>query len=350
MKERAFQRILFVIPVCFLILSRPYGFDKNAFDIVTLKKIRQIEHITAKPDQEDFWFITSYCFDKEGNLLVADSGLNKIIVFDRDGNPIGSFGRQGQGPGEFMGRPRGARLEITYGNDERIYVTDLQSRRISIFNNKYDFQNSFAIPQGTNDAAIANRAGDIFILSSKNEGKLICRYDHDLLFKEAFLDASDHVKSKYFKNIDWGKKSADESQLRKVLATDDFLVVCSNVALKIFVFNNTNKLVKSFGIDNEVFLHDFKERVKKTRSEKLPPGAVASILPFDLHLDTSGNIYLGYWNTSIGANFELYRYSRAGELQKIYRFPEKTLGPFATDKLNRFYGVSRDRTAVLVFE
>ena len=187
------------------------------------------------------------------------------------------------------------------------------------------------------------------LFSKKTDGKLIARYDRNMALKDTFFDAAKHAESRYFPYLNSGK-GLSRYELEKALSADDSLIVCSNVALKIFVFDNMNQSIQSFDIDNEVFTKDFNERVKKLRAEKLPRGTTSSsILPFYLHLDQEGNIYLGYFNTSAGG-FELYRYSQMGEFQTIYRFREKVIGPFGTDRWGRFYGVSLDRTSVCIFE
>lgn len=40
--------------------------------------------------------------DAGGNVYVLDSGNGRVVVFDPEGQPLRSFGRQGQGPGEFQ--------------------------------------------------------------------------------------------------------------------------------------------------------------------------------------------------------------------------------------------------------
>jgi len=333
---------------CIFVICALGALNGFSYEIKQLRKIRQIECATIHQVEECFYSLDSFCFDRNGRLYVVDSGLNAVVVFDKDGKQVGAFGRKGQGPGEFMGQPRGAKLDITCGNDHLLYITDHGQQRISVFKEDFSFIKNHPVPALRDNAAV-NRAGDIFLLSQKEDGKVLCRYDPNLVLKNTFLDGSDHATSRYFPNLASGGRFSQYA-LRKALAADDSLIVCSNISLKIFVFEDRDRLARSFDIDNEVFVKDFAERVKKLRSAKLPPGGTsAGILPFYLHLDQEGNIYLGYFNSSIGG-FELYRYSQKGEFQTLYRFPEKVLGPFGTDPWGRFYGVSPERTSVCVFE
>ena len=61
-------------------------------------------------------------------IYVADSGNNRIAVFDFDGRFVRSIGREGQGPGEFS-RPTG----ICILDDSRLAVADFGNNRIQIF-------------------------------------------------------------------------------------------------------------------------------------------------------------------------------------------------------------------------
>ena len=109
-------------------------------DIPQLKKIGEINE--TFPDTEDnyFWCICDLCCDKKGNLYVADSGWNKIFKFDSDYKFVISIGNEGQGPGEFSARTRGAPLKIHFGNDGKIYVLDPSLRRLSQFEKNWEFQ------------------------------------------------------------------------------------------------------------------------------------------------------------------------------------------------------------------
>jgi uncharacterized protein (TIGR03663 family) len=66
-------------------------------------------------------------FDRDGNLLVADSGNNRIQKLSRDGQPIAVWGGPdaGDGPGQFR-QPCG----VAEGPDGSVYVADTWNHRI----------------------------------------------------------------------------------------------------------------------------------------------------------------------------------------------------------------------------
>ncbi|MCW5853435.1 MAG: hypothetical protein KIT87_25435, partial [Anaerolineae bacterium] len=42
-------------------------------------------------------------FDRQGYLYVVDQDNHRVVVYDRDGHPVRSMGRLGNGPGELYG-------------------------------------------------------------------------------------------------------------------------------------------------------------------------------------------------------------------------------------------------------
>jgi DNA-binding beta-propeller fold protein YncE len=63
--------------------------------------------------------------EKNGNLIVVDSGNNRLQVFTPDGKFVGKCGSAGNGPGEFN-QPWG----ITLDKDGNIYVADWKNHRV----------------------------------------------------------------------------------------------------------------------------------------------------------------------------------------------------------------------------
>jgi len=84
----------------------------------------------GNPNDENYLFyrVRGFDVDKEGNMYVADMSNFRIQKFDKDGKYLLTFGRQGQGPGEFD-LPTAVHIEEKTGN---ILVQD-QAYTIEIF-------------------------------------------------------------------------------------------------------------------------------------------------------------------------------------------------------------------------
>ena len=70
-----------------------------------------------------FMWPTSLTVDSKGNTYVADEWLQRITVFDKDGECTGTWGKQGSGEGEFN-KPSGLACDA---NDRRLPGGQLQS-------------------------------------------------------------------------------------------------------------------------------------------------------------------------------------------------------------------------------
>jgi predicted membrane-bound mannosyltransferase/DNA-binding beta-propeller fold protein YncE len=75
-----------------------------------------------------FWGPRGIAVDGNGNVLVADTGNKRIVVFDKDGNYITEFGTAGFDPGQFD-EPVG----VAVAPNGTVYVTDTWNQRIQAF-------------------------------------------------------------------------------------------------------------------------------------------------------------------------------------------------------------------------
>ena len=95
--------------------------------------------ISDKDLKSDFTFqnINRVIADKQGNIYVLDTGQFCIHVFDDFGKYLHSFGRKGQGPGEFN------EMGIFFINSQGlITIYDALNSRISFFTKQGDFVSS----------------------------------------------------------------------------------------------------------------------------------------------------------------------------------------------------------------
>jgi len=80
--------------------------------------------------------------DSQGHIFVTDSGNHRIRKFSPDGEPLASFGRQGQGPGEFqiMGG-------VAVDPEGRMYVTDRSTNRLKVLSPQGDELRNLSTPK-----------------------------------------------------------------------------------------------------------------------------------------------------------------------------------------------------------
>jgi sugar lactone lactonase YvrE len=94
---------------------------------VSLEYVKNIGDLESDDEKVLFYMPSGIAADKEGNIYVLDSGNHRIQKFDSEGQFLASFGRHGQGPGEFQ-YPQSIDIDAQ-GN---IYVSDSGNQKIHI--------------------------------------------------------------------------------------------------------------------------------------------------------------------------------------------------------------------------
>jgi hypothetical protein len=169
----------------FILAQKRYQTDTDIKRVVlkghpVLPNWRKMEVIRIFPDQEDIkasrYFSNPADACRSGDFLyVVEYGLGRVFRFDKSGSFCGSFGRRGQGPGEFS---RAGQIASSGSGD--IFVTD--SGRIQCFSDDGKFRGTFKVFSLVNDM-IAGKS-ELFINPIYGPGggeaePLIIRYDHE---------------------------------------------------------------------------------------------------------------------------------------------------------------------------
>lgn len=111
---------------------------------VELKLLRKIGDVDTADDNFAFANPGDIVEDKAGNIYIADAGQYRIQKFDRDGKFLASYGRKGQGPGEFS-----SIRSLSIDSDDRLHALDDSQRRIQVFRTDGTLEETNRLLRGT---------------------------------------------------------------------------------------------------------------------------------------------------------------------------------------------------------
>ncbi|MFC2161796.1 6-bladed beta-propeller [Acidobacteriota bacterium] len=99
------------------------------------------KELSIGKDDENFYFFryVDVKIDSDGNILILDTGNDRIQKFDENGAYLQTIGRPGQGPGEFFD-PSWMYLDST----DNIYVKD--KMQVDIFGKNGKFRTTYTLP------------------------------------------------------------------------------------------------------------------------------------------------------------------------------------------------------------
>jgi len=218
---------------------------------------------TREGEEPVFIGITGIKVDSEGNIYVLDGRARKVLVFDKDGKHIRSFGRKGQGPGEFQ-----IANDIVLTPDETIMILDRGNLRLSFFSQEGELLNEIStskIPRlfriypdtDGNYTARINLLGQKYIYQIK---KLDENLEELSLIAELEHPRRTDVLEMYFPN------------LIAVVMKDDKIVLGNWQHYKLTVTDRTGRTIREINKDyNPVKItYEDKERVIKELSAGIP--------------------------------------------------------------------------------
>lgn len=323
--------------------------DQSHIDLEKITYLQRTGEISEGFSNEEYNFfakITDLCIDKENNLYVADSKLHKIFKFNKNQEFLISFGREGQGPGEFTGR-----LRISAGNDGNIYITDDRNFRLLIFSPWGRLIRQYRLPRNLYDIALANSRGEIFLLS-KSGLKIIDCFDSSFKYIRSFLGIDYYLYFPYERPNKktfqlFVKKLPNMMEVLKLISRDDHFFVIFNNSQTVVQFDPKYQIVKQFRINHPRFIKDYIERLGNAKKEGAWINCFGSVF-----LDIQGNICFCYYNGDLAIP-EIYRYRDDGKFIDTIRIKHSKARSNrivrACDSIGNFYGLEHEASRIVIY-
>jgi len=94
---------------------------------LSIEYVKNIGNIESLDENVLFYMPADIAFDSKDNIYILDSGNHRIQKFDANGKYLATFGRQGEGPGEFQ-----YPMSLDIDTEGYLYISDPQNQRIQI--------------------------------------------------------------------------------------------------------------------------------------------------------------------------------------------------------------------------
>ncbi len=110
---------------------------------VGLELVRQIGGLGETDERYLFYSPSDVAVDDEGNIYVLDAGTKEVKIYDSDGEYVATFGRVGQGPGEFNSLP----AAMNIGADGEVFIHEDPPSRMHTFAQDRTFLDRILFPR-----------------------------------------------------------------------------------------------------------------------------------------------------------------------------------------------------------
>ncbi len=158
---------------------RAMAVDQRSGDIYTVEKSGRVQHLDAKGRPLNSWQMpriergrpTGISVAPDGTVWVADTHEHRIMIYDRNGTLIRSFGEYGTGDGEFI-----YPTDIAFGPDDLVYVSEYGGNdRIQVFDADGSWVRAIGGPGSQpgqfdrpQSLAISNDGEELFVADARN--------------------------------------------------------------------------------------------------------------------------------------------------------------------------------------
>lgn len=128
---------------------------------IKLEFIGHLGEIEGEDENYLFYKPGDIAGDSEGNLYVLDASNYRVQKFDNKGKYLLTFGRSGQGPGEFLWP-----LSIDLDKEDNIYVADWRNCRLEVFSSHGEYIRSIKLITPVHRIRLL-RSGEIAIMNPR---------------------------------------------------------------------------------------------------------------------------------------------------------------------------------------
>jgi sugar lactone lactonase YvrE len=160
---------------------------------VQVELVRTLGDIAAEDETVAFYMPEGMATDSQGNLYILDTGNHRVQKFGLDGRYLASFGRQGQGPGDFAYPD-----SIDIDGEDLIWVSDPNNQRIQVLTSEGAVYKTIGF--------VKERVGKI----RRTKAGLVMAGEGGFFFADPEMEEKDKPLPRLFKTLDLDGKITGE--------------------------------------------------------------------------------------------------------------------------------------------
>jgi len=160
---------------------------------VQVELVRTLGDVAAEDETVAFYMPAGMALDSRGNLYILDTGNHRVQKFSPEGRYLASFGRQGQGPGDFSYPD-----SIDIDGEDMVWVSDPNNQRIQVLT-----------PEGAERKTLSfvkERVGEI----RRTKSGLVMAGGGGVFFGDPGMEEKKPALPKLFKKLDLNGQVAGE--------------------------------------------------------------------------------------------------------------------------------------------
>jgi len=328
--------------------------------------LEEVEKIDMDLGNDQYLFTPKSLAADETDLFVYDSSQARVYRFSSNLKLIGSFGREGQGPGEFFGKKK--RVELSIGQDGNVYANDIYGYKIMGYSKDGRYLKTFKY--GTTPHTykpVCDKRGNILYVTMKDDtieiktdlGFLLAQHKSEKLHRSFLFK----IPSKEYRERRCSGPLLPFTNW-KLTKDSKFLILFQNSSV-LSIFNG-KKYVKTIKLWPQNALPSYAKKDRERRNRKTIPGyqRIGSFGPMFENLivdqDNLNIFYLKFCGdySPKETGTVLYSFNLEGKLLNVIHIPtspgnEDSYGKFVRVQAkvnNTFYAIRGGEEVVLYKE
>lgn len=277
---------------------------------IKIEMVRTIGDINTLDENLAFNVPSDIVLDDDGNIYILDAGNDRIQKFDPEGKFLASFGREGQGPGEFQ-----SPTSLDFDAEGNLIVADRRSRKIQIFSPEGSLLKTTAMTKSPLSRVYALNSGLLatvgtlgYDIEAKDKGPL------PKLIR--LLDSEGNIQREFGDMFDYKHRMLNQrgNSFHFVVDSNDSIYLSFSYQNRIDKYSSEGKLLwKADRVLNFTTKPLDKGKIERTKTSKSFYSPRMNSVSEGLAVDSKGRTWVVTFKRQIKEEEQVYTITRASQ-------------------------------------